>query len=199
MLCGCDGNVIRRSSQYVIMPHTYLVRDFAPKLATRFGKGVISDCIRAAASDGAVTFSRRIFLGKVDADVVTDGGSPIFATFQSGAYRADQAAKGASAAGVERMPVEVGEVRMQPEPAFQEVTAVDRRSGVIVAVGRGIKAGESGSAEKLAAALGGNSPRRALSAMRVAPIDRRRLIRTDRRPSSNVALGISGATNTSSG
>jgi electron transfer flavoprotein alpha subunit len=25
--------------QYVILPHTYLVRDFAPKLAARFGKG----------------------------------------------------------------------------------------------------------------------------------------------------------------
>ncbi|MFN2482384.1 MAG: electron transfer flavoprotein subunit alpha/FixB family protein, partial [Pyrinomonadaceae bacterium] len=32
---------------YVLMPHTYLVRDFAPKLAARFGKDVISDCVRA--------------------------------------------------------------------------------------------------------------------------------------------------------
>src|SRR4051794_17892340 len=28
-----------RDPQYVIFPHTYLVRDFAPKLAARFGKG----------------------------------------------------------------------------------------------------------------------------------------------------------------
>ena len=33
----------------VVMPHTYLVRDFAPKLAARFGKSLISDCIRAEA------------------------------------------------------------------------------------------------------------------------------------------------------
>jgi electron transfer flavoprotein alpha subunit len=44
--------------QYVVMPHTYLVRDFAPKLAARFGKGLISDCIRAQVSNGPVTFSR---------------------------------------------------------------------------------------------------------------------------------------------
>ncbi len=184
--------------QYVIMPHTYLVRDFAPKLATRFGKGVVSDCIRAAASDGVVTFSRRIFLGKVDADVVTDGGSPIFATFQSGAYRADQAEKGASAAGVERMPVEVGEVRMQPEPAFQEVKqAVDlTKADVIVAVGRGIKSQENlALAEKLAAALGGElAASRPICDAGWLPIDRQ--IGSSGQtvaPKLYIALGISGA------
>src|SRR5216110_2090816 len=54
--------------QYVIMPHTYLVRDYAPKLAARFGKGLISDCIRMKAEGSSVTFTRRIFLGKMDAD-----------------------------------------------------------------------------------------------------------------------------------
>ena len=58
-----------------------------------------------------MTFTRRIFLGKIDADVVADGEPPVFATFQSGAYRGDQAAKG-SGASVETMAVEVGEVRM---------------------------------------------------------------------------------------
>ena len=85
--------------QLVIMSHTYLVRDFAPKLAARFGKSLISDCIRAKVADGQITFTRRIFLGKLDADVVSDGAAPVFATFQSGAYRADQAAKGSGAAG----------------------------------------------------------------------------------------------------
>ena len=78
--------VVRSASpQYVILPHTYLVRDFAPKLAARFGKGLISDCIRAQVDAGRVTFSRRIFLGKIDADVISDGEPPVFATFQSGA------------------------------------------------------------------------------------------------------------------
>ena len=39
--------------QYVLMSHTYLVRDFAPKLAARFGKGLISDCIRMNVDGGA--------------------------------------------------------------------------------------------------------------------------------------------------
>src|SRR2546421_615903 len=86
-----------RSPQYVVMPHTYLVRDFAPKLAARFGKGLISDCVRMKAEGDQVTFTRRIFLGKMDADVIAKGEPPVFATFQSGAYRADQAARGGGA------------------------------------------------------------------------------------------------------
>src|ERR1700687_1483717 len=104
--------------QFVIMPHTYLVRDYAPKLARRFGKSLISDCVRAKVVDGSVTFTRRIFQGKIDADVVSDGQAPIFATFQSGSYRGDQAAKG-SGATITEMPVDVGQIRMTPEAPFQ--------------------------------------------------------------------------------
>src|SRR5207253_7415187 len=64
--------------EHVVFPHTYLVRDFAPKLAARFGKGLISDCIRMKAEGGQVTFTRRIFLGKMDADVVAKGEPPTF-------------------------------------------------------------------------------------------------------------------------
>ena len=55
--------------RYVFFPHTYQVRDFAPKLAARFGKGLISDCIRMKAEGGSATFTRRLFQGKMDADV----------------------------------------------------------------------------------------------------------------------------------
>ncbi len=123
--------------QYIIMSHTYLVRDFAPKLAARFGKGLISDCVRMNVEGGTATFTRRIFLGKLDADVVSDGESPVFVTFQSGAFRGDQAVKG-SGAPVEPMPVEISEVRMKPEAPFQEVKqAVDlSKADVIVASGQ---------------------------------------------------------------
>src|SRR2546423_6368367 len=106
--------------QFVVLPHTYLVRDCAPKLAARFGRDVISDCVRASVAEDTVTFARRIFLGKLDADVVPAGEPPVFATFQSGAYRAEQAARGEGAAPVESMPVEIGPARMTPEPPFQE-------------------------------------------------------------------------------
>jgi electron transfer flavoprotein alpha subunit len=151
--------IVRRSDpQFVIMPHTYLVRDYAPKLAARFGKSLISDCVRAKVATGSVTFTRRIFLGKIDADVVSDGQAPIFATFQSGAYRGDQATKG-SGAPVETIAVDIGEIRMIPEAPFQEVKqAVDlSKAEIIVAIGRGIKSKDNiALAEKLAAVLGGD-------------------------------------------
>ena len=183
--------------QYVVMPHTYLARDFAPKLAARFGKDVISDCLRVTASNGGITFSRRIFLGKMDAEVVPSNDPPVFATFQSGAYRAEQAVKDGSAA-IETMPVEVREVRMQPELGFQEVKqSVDlSKADIIVAVGRGIKGQENlALAEQLAQALGGElAASRPICDAGWLPIDRQ--VGSSGQtvaPKLYIALGISGA------
>ncbi|MDX6271168.1 MAG: electron transfer flavoprotein alpha subunit [Acidobacteriota bacterium] len=184
--------------QFVIMPHTYLVRDYAPKLAARFGKDLISDCVRASVADGAVTFSRRIFQGKIDADVVANGEPPVFATFQSGAYRADQAERGGESAAVESLPVEVGEVRMQPEEPFQEVKqAVDlTKADTIIAIGRGIKGQEHiALAQQLADLLGGEiAASRPICDAGWLPIDRQ--IGSSGQtvtPKLYIALGISGA------
>ena len=183
--------------QLVVMPHTYLVRDFAPKLAARFEKALISDCIRVKVADGAITFTRRIFLGKIDADVSSDGTPPVFATFQSGTYRADQAKKG-SGAPVETIEVEVGEIRMSPEAPFQEVKqAVDlSKAEIIVAIGRGIKGKENiALAEKLAEVLGGDiAASRPICDAEWLPIDRQ--IGSSGQtvaPKLYIALGISGA------
>lgn len=183
--------------KYVVMSHTYLARDFAPKLAARFGKGMISDCIRMNVDAGKVTFTRRIFLGKLDADVTSDGEAPLFVTFQSGAFRPDQAVKGSGAA-VEPMLVEVGEIRMKSEAPFQEVKqAVDlSKAEVIVAVGRGIKSKDNiALAEKLAEVLGGDlAASRPICDAEWLPIDRQ--IGSSGQtvaPKLYIALGISGA------
>src|SRR5437870_8975124 len=182
--------------QYVVMAHTYLVRDFAPKVAARFGKGLIGDCIRMSASAGKVTFTRRIFMGKLDADVVSDGQAPVFVSFQSGAFRPEQAAKG-SGAPVEKISVDVGEIRMKPEAPFQEVkAAVDlSKAAVIVAVGRGIKSKENiALAEKLAEALGGDlAASRPICDAEWLPVDRQ--IGSSGQtvaPKLYIAIGISG-------
>jgi electron transfer flavoprotein alpha subunit len=190
--------VIRATNpSYVIMSHTYLARDFAPKVAARFQKGLIGDCIRMHVDGGQATFTRRIFLGKLDADVVSEGEPPTFVTFQSGAFRGDQAAKG-SGASVESMNVEVGEVRMKPEAPFQEAKqAVDlSKADIIVAVGRGIKSKDNlAMAEKLAEALGGElAASRPICDSEWLPIDRQ--IGSSGQtvaPKLYVAIGISGA------
>ena len=195
-----DGleKVIRATNPaYVIMSHTYLARDFAPKVAARFGKGLIGDCIRMNVDGAKATFTRRIFLGKLDADVVADGEPPTFVTFQSGAFRGDQAAKGSGTA-IEQMPVDVGDVRMKPEAPFQEAKqAVDlSKADIIVAVGRGIKSKDNlALAEKLAEALGGDlAASRPICDAEWLPIDRQ--IGSSGQtvaPKLYIAIGISGA------
>jgi len=190
--------VVRATNpEYVIMSHTYQARDFAPKVAARFQKGLIGDCIRMNVEGDKRVFTRRIFLGKLDADVVSDGGPPTFVTFQSGAFRGDQAVKGSGAA-IEELSVDVSEPRMKPEAPFQEAKqAVDlSKADVIVAVGRGIKSKDNlALAEKLAEALGGDlAASRPICDAEWLPIDRQ--IGSSGQtvaPKLYVAIGISGA------
>ncbi len=184
-------------AQFVIMAHTYQVRDFAPKVAARFGKEIVGDCIRYKHENGKLIFTRRIFLGKLDADVAVEGDAPYFATFQSGAYRGENAAKGGNAQ-VEIKEVEVREPRMKPEEPFQEVKAsVDlTKSGIIVAVGRGIKSQENiAKAQELADILGADlAASRPICDAEWLPIDRQ--IGSSGQtvaPKVYIALGISGA------
>ena len=183
--------------KFVVLAHTYLVRDYAPKVSARFGKGVIADCIRMTFADGMPKLTRRIFLGKIDADIVSDFAAPSFITFQSGAYRPDAAEKGGSAA-ISSLNWDIATPRMTPEAPFQEAKqAVDlTKTEIIVAVGRGIKSQENiAIAEQLAVALGGDiAASRPICDAEWLPIDRQ--IGSSGQtvaPKLYVALGISGA------
>ena len=74
------------------LPHTYQTRDFAPKLAARLDRALITD-VTGVKAGGEPAFVRPMFQGKLTADVVPQGPAPHFVTFQIGAFRADQAAK----------------------------------------------------------------------------------------------------------
>lgn len=144
----------------VLMPHTYQVRDFIPKLVTAMGRTVISDCIGFKHEGGKLMFTRQMFQGKLSADVSFTGDATWFATFQNGAFRGDKAEDGASTAPVEAVNVEIadGVVRNRPQPAFKEAKqAVDlTQAEIIVSVGRGIKEQRNIElARQLADALGG--------------------------------------------
>jgi electron transfer flavoprotein alpha subunit len=146
----------------VLMPHTYQVRDFAPQLATALQRTLISDATGFHKSDAGskLAFTRQMFQGKFAADVTFNCPAPHFATFQSGAFRADQVEAGASAAAVETVSVDVPEsvIRTRPEEPFKEAKqAVDlTQAEIIVAVGRGIKEQKNIEiAKALAEALGG--------------------------------------------
>jgi electron transfer flavoprotein alpha subunit len=187
-------------ARLVLMPHTYQVRDFVPKLATALKTTAISDVIGARYEGGKLLFTRQMFQGKFVADVSFAGSWPCFATFQNGSFRADKVEAGAAAAPVETVNVDIpdGVVRNHPQDVFQEAKqAVDlTQAEIIVAVGRGIKEQKNIElARQLADALGGD-----LAASR--PICDNGWMPMDRQigssgqtvaPKLYLALGISGA------
>jgi electron transfer flavoprotein alpha subunit len=131
------------SPSLVLLPHTYQTRDFAPKLAARLNRAIATDVTGFKEVGGERAYVRPMFQGKLTADVVLRGERPHFVTFQIGAFRADQAARGVARAPVRTLTVDVdaAAIREQPEPPFQEARqAVDlSQAERIVSVGRGIK------------------------------------------------------------
>src|SRR6202158_1496566 len=187
--------------ELVLFPHTYEVRDFAPKLAAKLQKGMIGDCTGARHEGDKLIFVRQMFQGRTAADVVFVGDAPWIASFQAGAFRADLAAKHASGkAPVKPVSIELKpeQIRTKPLELFREAKqAVDlTQAPILVSIGRGIKAPENiPLAEKLAKLLGGE-----LAASR--PICDEGWLPMDRQGGSSgqtvapklyLALGISGA------
>ncbi len=143
----------------VVLPHTYRTRDFAPRLAARLDRALVTDCTAVRAGDGDLVCTRPMFQGKLGADVALLGSAPQFVTVQAGAFRADAVRRGASPAPVRTVAADVdpAALRQQPEAPFRESKAgVDlTQAERIVAVGRGIKGEEHLSvARELAEALG---------------------------------------------
>jgi len=192
--------VAQAKPDLVLFPHTYEVRDFAPKLAASLGKGMIGDCIGYRHENGRLIFVRQMFQGKTAADVTFAGASPWFASFQAGAFRGDQVARAASPVPSSDVAVDLkpDQIRAKPLELFREAKqAVDlTQVPILVSVGRGIKAPENiPMAEKLAKLLGGE-----LAASR--PICDEGWLPMDRQigssgqtvaPKLYLALGISGA------
>lgn len=142
---------------YVILPHTYQVRDFAPKLATALNRVLVSDAIAYRVDNGALVLVRQLFQGKINADVRFAGAPPCFASIQAGAFRADKLQPGAAPVEKSTPDLKPEQIRTRPEEPFRESQrAVDLGAAqIIVSVGRGIKEAENiPVVQKLADALG---------------------------------------------
>ncbi|MBK5290965.1 MAG: electron transfer flavoprotein subunit alpha/FixB family protein [Acidobacteriia bacterium] len=125
----------------VLFPHTYQVRDFAPKLATRLGKVLISDVVRVRLEEGGLVMVRQLFQGKLNADYRASGAGPHFASIQAGAYRAEMVEAGSAQVETVTPVLEAAAIRVKVGAPFRESQrAVDLTAAeLIVSVGRGIK------------------------------------------------------------
>ena len=191
--------IAEKKPHLVLMPHTYQVRDFAPKLVTALQRGLISDAIGYKRVGNDLLFTRQMFQGKFAADVSFTGDGPWFVTFQNGSFRADKIAKAeAGSAPIETFTPVGATSRNKPQEWFKEAkAAVDlTQAEIIVSVGRGIKEQKNIElAQKLAEALGGElAASRPICDAGWLPMDRQ--IGSSGQtvaPKLYLALGISGA------
>ncbi len=146
------------STQWVVFPHTYQVRDYAPALACRMGHVLIGDV--TAIEDGPV-FTRQLMQGRLNGSYRHAGDGPSFVSVQAGAFRADAigSAQGAEPAAISTFTptLDAAQIRTQPgEPFRDSAQTVDLSSAQrIVSVGRGIKDAENiPLMQELATALG---------------------------------------------
>ncbi len=127
---------------YVVFPHTYQVRDYAPALATRLGQVLISDV--TAIGTGPV-FTRQWMQGKLHAEYRHVGDGVCLVSVQAGSFQGREQGLGIREQGScevrEFVPViEVEEIRTRAGEPFREAAqTVDLSvAQVIVSVGRGI-------------------------------------------------------------
>jgi electron transfer flavoprotein alpha subunit len=133
--------LIRKTNpDLVLFPHTYQTRDFAPKLAARFERALISDVIAARAEGKSPVFVRQFFQGKLNGDIRTSGPGPHFVSLQAGAWRADALEPGSAPIETFTPELSASQIRQTPEAPFREsARAVDLTAAeIIVSVGRGI-------------------------------------------------------------
>jgi electron transfer flavoprotein alpha subunit len=202
-----DGHVLaltalieQEQPALVLLPHTYQTRDFAPALAARLGRSLVTDVTALAKQDDGFVYSRPVFQGKLNADVRCSGPAPHIVTFQIGAFRGDAVRKSGSHASTRAasVAVDASRIRQKPEAPFKEAKqAVDlSQAERIVAVGRGIKGQEHLTlAQQLAQAMGAEiAASRPICDSGWLPMDRQ--IGSSGQtvaPKLYVALGISGA------
>jgi len=146
--------IAAESPGYVVFPHTYQVRDYAPALAARLRRVLVGDVTGIA--DGP-TFIRSLMQGRLSGSYKPTGSGPCLISVQSGAFRAEAAESSPAEITLFTPTIEAAQIRTRPgEPFRGTAQTVDLGSAqLIVAVGRGIKEENNLSlVQDLAASLG---------------------------------------------
>jgi electron transfer flavoprotein alpha subunit len=139
---------------FVVFPHTYQVRDYAPALAARMGQVLIGDV--TSIGDGPV-FIRQLMQGRLSGEYRHSGSGTCFLSVQSGAFRADQVQPGNAAVETFAPALDPSHIRTRPGDPFRASSqTVDLGAAqFIVSVGRGIREAENlPLVQDLAAMLG---------------------------------------------
>jgi len=146
--------VEKAEADVVLFSHTPRGWDVAPRIAAALDGAVVSDCVKLEASGGELRFTRRVFNGKLDAEVTTPG--PVVATFQPGSTKPFEGSTDGSATPLEVSAPDGGAEYIETKEAEQKGVDLSK-APVIVSGGRGLGAPEKFPEviQPLAEALGG--------------------------------------------
>ena len=140
----------------IVLGHTALGKDLSPKIASKLGSGLVSDCVNVEVTGGNIVFTRPIYSGKAfEKKIVTDG--VIFATIRPNNIQPLE--KDESRTGdVTSLAVDIKDLRSIIKDVVRKASeGVDlSEAKVVVAGGRGVKSAEGfNTLKELANLLGG--------------------------------------------
>lgn len=140
------SHLIRENEPDVILaPHTALGRDASPRVASRLGLGLISDCIGIELVDGRIVFTRPIYAGKAFMKKAFKDDTRLFATIRPNNITA-LAASAPGDAIEEQVAIDIGadSLRTVVKEIVQKTTSgVDlSEARIVVAGGRGVKSAD---------------------------------------------------------
>jgi len=142
---------------YVFFGHTYMVRDYVPKISAQLQRPFLCDVISLNTTSD-LTFTKQAFNAKLAADLGVASEGTVLVSFQSAAFNADLISSGS--ADIREVAVELNEAMIKTtaeEPFQEEAGGVDLTAAeIIISIGRGIGKEENlPIAEALAQAIGG--------------------------------------------
>ena len=136
------SNVISElSPKYVLMGHSYMVRDFLPRVSAKLDIPFVSDIITVDYNSDSPIFSRQVFNAKL-ATKVEATSDTVLLSFQSAAFSSDGMQIGGSESQSDfSVNLEASDIKSESEAEFQEsASGVDLTTAeLIVSVGRGIE------------------------------------------------------------
>jgi electron transfer flavoprotein alpha subunit len=125
---------------YILLGHTYQVRDYLPKVSALMRRPLITDVVGFRVENNRLILTKQVFNGKLSADIITKTDPPILISFQAAAFSADDLVTGNAPVRPCNINLDQGLVKIESEEPFQETAGdVDlSAANIIVSVGRGI-------------------------------------------------------------
>lgn len=126
----------------VIIGHSLIGKEIAPRLASRLGMALVSDVTEAEIDEGDIVYTRPVYSGKAY-ETITSLSKKVIVTLRPNNVKSLPASR-ASEVKVIELPVEMSDIRIHVRHSIEKNTnAIDlSEAKIVVAGGRGVQSAE---------------------------------------------------------